>query len=361
MKTRSQTLGEKTTDMPPKMVKKTTLNEFEGLSLDEYYDTMAPRTITQSECDRMTTEAQARIDGLFKGICSKLPSELRLKVLEAYLYSLEMAMLTMGPGEVSLRMPYILPIRRSVQPDGSIDFAEMCLAMGRIIMRRVKDLASIASVVNESPAQVQAVLAEMEVECAKMLPKHTIHEFNATFPTKAQPTRTPVPRKLRHCVDQIFHINLKITLQQTFQAFYPVDLYAAINDIAQMKQHFPSLVSLRVSLFDHGNGHTSPGSLRSLLRSGYMSPNCKDRYTTIEEEMEKLVTEMQKIPETERVIVYSESVEVQRARRERKALQNAASNKSAVLPGVKKGKGNKLTSAEIVDRAMYDMDLEVEF
>ncbi|KXT13195.1 hypothetical protein AC579_2589 [Pseudocercospora musae] len=37
---------------------------------------MVPSTITQFEYDRMTTEGQAQIDGVFKDICSKSPSKL---------------------------------------------------------------------------------------------------------------------------------------------------------------------------------------------------------------------------------------------------------------------------------------------
>ncbi|KXS93814.1 hypothetical protein AC578_635 [Pseudocercospora eumusae] len=174
--------------MPPK---KATRNSFAGLSPSEY-GTVAPRTITQSEYYRITTDAQARIDGVIKGICSRLPSELRPKVLEAYIHSHRRLILRLWHEEASLRTPGFIPIRRSLQADGSIEFDEMCIAMTGLIMRRIQDLAST------SPAQVQAILKEVEAKCAKMPPNHTIHQLNATFPTEFHLARTPIPRKLRH-------------------------------------------------------------------------------------------------------------------------------------------------------------------
>ncbi|EME80547.1 uncharacterized protein MYCFIDRAFT_177489 [Pseudocercospora fijiensis CIRAD86] len=341
---------ETTTAMPP-----TRFPSFDSLELHSYVHdaTMAPRAISKSEYDRLTTEtaeAQTRINGVIKGVCSKLPSELRLKILEAYLHSHDMALFTMWPGAARLYIPDSFGIRRNVQADGSIDFPGMCSAMAGFLMKRLKDQAYMSSMAEESPAQVQAVLQEMDIECAKMLPKHTIHQFAATFPTRAQPTRTPIPRKLRHCTDKIFHINLKITLQQTFQALYPVDLYAAINGIAHIKQHFPSLISLRVMLCDLGSSYYGvQGATRSLFRSGYMSPNCQNRYTTIEEEMERLVVEMHKIPGIKRSIVWYESEDAQAARQEARAQQSD-------LTGLMVAKGEQsqeMTAAKVVDRAIH--------
>lgn len=85
----------------------------------------------------------------------------------------------------------------------------------------------------------------------KELVKSSVVIIPPNFPSAGHPSRNPIPACLGGIPNLIEHIHINLSLptgQSRHTYYYPSDLYIMQNEIANIKQHFPHLKMISVTL-----------------------------------------------------------------------------------------------------------------
>ncbi|KXS99898.1 hypothetical protein AC578_916 [Pseudocercospora eumusae] len=224
---------------------------------------------------------------LVRGLCVKLPTEMRTLVIKKHLESLFPR--AVHHDHIRLQQ-YAKSFRSTVPVEGEFDVASTQIAT-EIFTNLTSQIADVQEKLT-LPFKAQEMVDEIMGEAVKLIPKLCTYFLHANFPSRNSLTDEVVPTLWKPHVHNIKHLELS-TRVMTYSGtkHYPVELFKVQDHIASLKNWFPELKSLAFTII----GVTDRP--RAYLKRGF-----SQHPTTLAAETEKIVEEMQKLDVAEKGI-----------------------------------------------------------